>query len=338
MENRAFTLQNGVYVRKSEAFQRTIYDEISGATIENLFGLDAKEVATMQANDLQDGLNKLRSIIAHLAGNYASRVILPAQYQYSGHTDFTGNAKLVGGDIDILEIPEIQADGSQDLQAMRRQFEKVKNEGRVAIMIDQEMNNNASGYDRDPSQNEELANLLKEYQGTIFYVGDIAYKGLKEDILEPYPLMQMLTDKGVTAFHYFSPTKSTAYRKPPSYKSIIFGTPGEAGDTAELRAAFKKSERSPGGIGCTDQGALMMQSLSQDPEFHKEVRTLRLYLKYILNSIGSNTNGIFRCRDPETIARLNSGDVQAVTVDRRENIWPLGDPALREIYERALAA
>ncbi len=325
-------------VRASEGFGKVIYDEISGPTIERLFGLNQNEIATMQANNLQDGLNKIRSIVTHLSddGQYPSRVILPEKYKYSGHTDFVKDAKLVGGDIDILEIPEIQADGNQDIQAMRRKFEEVKNDGRIAILIDQEMNNNASGYDRDPSQNRGLASLLKKFEGIIFYVGDIAYKGMKEDILEPYPLMQELANQDVTAFYYFSPTKLTCYRKEPSYKSIVFATPGEAANTEKLRGAFLKSQRAPGGIGCTNQGAVLMNKLSQDPEFQKEVRTLRLYLKYTLDSIGSNTNGIFRCLDTETIAKLNAGDPQAITVGPRENVWPLGDPALREIYKKAL--
>ncbi|MFH0776938.1 MAG: hypothetical protein V1936_05020 [Patescibacteria group bacterium] len=323
-------------VRKPEAFQSTIYDGVSGKTVENLFGVDGGSIATMQANDLQDGLRRIRSIIAHLGKGYISRVILPKQYKYSGHTDFVNDAKLVGGDIAVTEIPEIQEDGSQDLQTMRTEFEKIKSEGRVAILIDQEMNNNASGWDRDPKLNEELASLLKEFEGTIFYVGDIAYKGLKEDVLEQYPLMQKLIEKGVPAFFYFSPTKLTFYRKPPSFKSIVFATPGGFADTKKLKDAFQGCQRAPGGIGCTDNGAILMEKLSSDPEFLKEVRTLRLYLKYILASLGSNTNGIFRCREPQVIQTLNSGSPQAVTVGQRENIWPLGDPKLRALYQQAL--
>ena len=324
--------------RKPEAFQKVSYNEISGETIENFFGIDGNEIATMQANNLQDGLNKIRSILAHLAGDgqYLSRVILPAKYKYSGHTDFVDDAKLVGGDIDTLEIPEIQEDGDQDLQAMRRKFQKVKDEGRIAIVIDQEMNNNASGWDRNPKLNEEFASLLKEFEGTIFYVGDIAYKGMKEDILEPYPLMQELVKKDVSAFYYFSPTKLTCYRKPPSFKSIVFATPGDVANTKDLRTAFKKSQRAPGGIGCTNQGAVWMNQLSKNLEFHQEVRTLRLYLKYILDSIDSKTNGIFRCRDMEIIQQLNSGNPQVITVGPRENIWPLGDPEIRKLYNEAL--
>gem|GEM_PF-2924595 len=36
-------------------------------------------------------------------------------------------------------------------------------------MIDQEHNNNASGFDRDGSYNQELVKLLQEFKDTIVY-------------------------------------------------------------------------------------------------------------------------------------------------------------------------
>jgi hypothetical protein len=43
-------------------------------------------------------------------------------------------------------------------------------------MIDQEHNNNASGFDRDSSYNDALSKILKEFQGSVIYFGDNAYK------------------------------------------------------------------------------------------------------------------------------------------------------------------
>ena len=126
---------------------------------------------------MQDGLRIIQMIIADLCekNQYASRVILPANYRYAGHEEFIHAQQKTGGNIQMITIPEIQPDGTQDLSKMREVFEGLKQAGLVAMIIDQEMNNNGSGFDRDESLNEELASLLQDYAGTVFYVGDIAY-------------------------------------------------------------------------------------------------------------------------------------------------------------------
>ena len=333
--------------RSPKAFGTFIRTE-SRETMEKLFQIDKNEIATMQVDNLMQALRCVQKVIPELIGEHVSRVILPAKYKYSGHTDFTTSAKKVGTDMEVIEVPEIQIDGSQDLKGLEEAFMQVKRERRIAIFIDQEHNNNASGFDRNPSQNEDLSKLLKKYEGIIFYFGDDAYKGLKEDILAPYPLMQQLIADKVTAFHYTSFSKVGNYHDTPGFKSILTATQGEFANKEALRDAFEKIQRSEG-IGATADGAILMNQLVKDAEFLKEVRVLKLYLMHIrarlseglkdteLASLFSEkTNGIFRCMPPDITKKLNSGPEQAITVGDRINIWPLGDPKDREFFLKLL--
>ena len=321
----------------------------SRKTIEKLFQIDPENIATMQVDNLMQALRSVQKIIPKLmAGRYASRIILPQKYKYSGHTDFATSCKETGGDMEVVDIPEIQIDGSQDLKTLKDTFQSLKNEGAVALFIDQEHNNNASGFDRDPKLNEPLALLLKEFSDTVVYFGDNAYKGLKESLLEPYPLMQCLIENEVTAFHYTSFSKIGNYRGTPSYKNILTATPGTLADKDMLESSITKIQR-PEGIGATADGAILMRHLVDNPEFKAEVRALNLYLQYIRSSLhealkgtdlanlfSKNTNGIFRCLPPEITAQINSGNEQIVTVGDRINIWPLGDPKTRDFFVKLL--
>jgi hypothetical protein len=59
-------------------------------------------------------------------GRFIDSIILPKQYKYSGHTDFLASNKKIGLNLDLIEIPEIQIDGTQDLDVIRQKFEKVR--------------------------------------------------------------------------------------------------------------------------------------------------------------------------------------------------------------------
>lgn len=329
--------------RSPEAFG-TFIREQSRETMQELFQIDANDIATTQVDNLMQALGNVQAVIPKLTGKHLSRVILPDEHKYSGHTDFTGKAKEIGIDMEIVEVPEIQLDGTQDLGALKAAFEQIKSEGRVALFIDQEHNNNPTGFDRDPAQNDELIQLLKEYEGVIFYFGDNAYKGLKLDVLDPYPLMQGLIDNEVTSFHYTSFTKLGNYRGVPANGNILTATPGEFADKEKLRATFQATQRSRG-IGAHEDGAILMHELAHDPQFQSEVRISNQYLQYIRDALfkalegtdlaplfSQNTSGIFRCLPSEVTAKLNSGPKQVITVGDRVNIHPLGDPKVREFF------
>ena len=334
--------------RTPEAFGDFIKKQ-SNETFEKLYQIDANEVATMQVDNLMQALRSVQKIVPNLMnGRTIDNVILPKKYKYSGHTDFVQSSKDIGLDIKIAEIPEIGIDGSQDIEGIRQTFEQVRDEGWLGIMIDQEHNNNASGFDRDEAYNHELASLLHEFKDSIIYFGDNAYKGLKEDILEPYPLMQLLVYKGITAFHYTSFSKIGNYRWTPSFKNILASTPGDLAHTEKLRWAFNKIQRSEW-IWATADGAILMRELDNSIDFQWEVRVLNQYLKYIRQGLeewlqgtglealfGKWTNGIFRCVPPEVTKKLNSGKKQAITVWDRINIWPLGDPETRKFFLESL--
>lgn len=334
-------------LRSPEAFG-TFIREQSHDTMRQLFQVDPECLATMQVDNLMQALRSVQEIIAKLVGQHVSRVILPKQYKYSGHTDFTANAKAIGIDMEVVEVPEVQIDGSQDLSGLEQAFERIKQEERIAIFIDQEHNNNASGFDRDEKYNADLSTLLKKYAGVVFYFGDDAYKGLKEDILDPYSLMQQLITDGVSAFHYTSFSKTGNYRGTPSFKNILTATSGNFADTKVFQGAFEKIQR-PEGIGATADGAILMHRLVFDPAFLQEVRTLHRYLYYVRTRLkeglagtklaelfSEKTHGIFRCMPPDVTQQLNSGREQVVTVGDRINIWPLGDPASRDFFIKLL--
>lgn len=323
-------------IENPQDFKTNIYNPIAGETMENLFQIDGKDIATMQANNLQESLHHIRSIVAEISGKPVSRIILPEQFAYSGYdVDFAGNIQKNNADFDVLRIPEVQEDGSQDFDAMREQFETVKKQGRVSFIIDQPHNNNSSGWDRNPDLNAEFVALLKEYEGTIFYVGDVAYKGMKEDLNEEYPLMQELLNQDVTSFWHFSPSKIGNYRGDPSYMNTLFATPGDFANTKKLQTAFQKYNRAAG-LGCSQTGAELMNQLSTNDEFAKEVKTIKLYLEYVRASLGlDNVSGMFANVSPELAKTLNSGDIQAVTVGTRIAIPRLGDPLLLKIYQQA---
>ena len=294
-------------------------------------------------------LRSVQKMVPNLMnGKTINNIILPKKYQYSGHTDFVQSSKDIGLDIKIETIPEIDINGAQDIDGVRKTFEKIKSEWWLGLMIDQEHNNNASGFDRDGSYNQELVKLLQEFKDTIVYFWDNAYKGLKEDILEPYPLMELLVNQWITAFHYTSFSKIGNYRWTPGFKNILAATPGDLANTESLRGVFNKIQR-PEWIWATADGAILMRELVDNEDFQSEVRVLNKYLKYIRAELkqwldwtwledlfSEKTNGIFRCMPPNITTILNSGNKQATTVWDRINIWPLGDPKNRKIFLDAL--
>ena len=337
---------NGAGQRKPAGFEQFVRAQ-SRDTMEKLFGLPETEIESMQVDNLQQGLLGMQMLVAELHGRPATGVILPEQFRYPGYDkDFVTweNKRTNGPGLKIVSIPEVQMDGTQDLKALRQVLEQAREDGELLMLIDQEHNNNSSGFDRSIDYNEELSSILKEFSDVVFYVGDTAYKGMKLDILDPYPLQQQLLNDGVTAGHYFSPTKIGNYRGTPTHMSILTLTPGELANTERIRGAMAAIKRAMG-IGATEDGAITMNALAHDAEFQGEVRTLNLYLAFVRDRLhgalqgsgiedyfGPQTNGIFRCLPPEIIAALNSGDRQAVTVGPRINMWPLGDEELNRIF------
>ncbi|MFC1600369.1 hypothetical protein ACFL3T_05045 [Patescibacteria group bacterium] len=329
--------------RTNEAFGQFVHEQ-ARETMRRLFEVDPETIATIQVDNLMQALARMQTIVPKLMGKPISRVVLPAKYKYSGHTEFVDDCQLKGGDMEIVEIPEVQIDGEQDLESIWVAFKEIQREGRVGLFIDQERNNNASGFDRDTKLNPELSGILEEFKDHIVYFGDIAYKGLKGDVLEPYPLMQQLIDDGVTAFFYTSFSKTGNYRGTPSYKNTLTGTPGELADTDKLRKAFAGAQRAAG-IGTNPDGAKLMSKLSGNLGFLQEVQVLNQYLGYVRDRVnaalqgtdlaplfGDNTSGIFRCLPPEIAGGLNAGENQIVTVGERINIWPLGDPMHKDFF------
>ncbi|MFA7681862.1 MAG: hypothetical protein WCX61_02420 [Candidatus Peribacteraceae bacterium] len=330
--------------RKPEAFGG-FAQEKSARTIANLYEIDETGIATTQVDNLMQSLECVQMAIPQLTGGQPlSRVILPQQHAYSGHKEFVAKLQTMGLDFEALEISAVQIDGSQDIASMKEAFELVKSEGRVALLIDQPHNNNASGFDRDLKYNQAISALLKEYAGIVFYFGDNAYKGLKEPLHGAYPLMQQLINDDVMAFHNTSFSKIGNYRGTPSYKSILCATAGKIANTNTLQVALNRTQRGRG-IGATADGAILMHELVQKPGFVTEVAVLNEYLQFIRDSIaaglagtdladlfGEQTSGIFRCVPPTIAQKLNSGDRQAITVENRINIWPLGVKETREFF------
>ena len=330
--------------RAPEAFGSFVQD-ISSQTIATLYEIDESVVATTQVDSLMQSLECMLMLIPKLTGDQpVSGIILPEQHAYSGHNEFVEACKTKGLGMQVMKIPEVQIDGSQDIDAMRSAFKQIKSENKIALLIDQPHNNNASGFDRDPKYNEELSVLLQEYAGVVFYFGDNAYKGLKEPLLGAYPLMQRLINDSVTAFHYTSFSKIGNYHGTPSYKSILCATSGELADTDALQAALSGTQRGRG-IGATADGAILMHELVQNPTFVTEAAVLNEYLQFVRDSIaaslvntdladlfGEQTSGIFRCVPAQIAAKLNSGEKQAITVGNRINLWPLGDKETRAFF------
>lgn len=322
--------------RDNVAFQTRTYNKYARDTVGKFFDIDSTQVATIQSNDLQDSLRLIRSIMAILADKPVSRIVLPEKYTYPGYdVDFADEIIRNNPDFEIIRIPEVQENGTQDLEAMEANFKTIKESGRVAFVVDQPHNNNSSGYDRDPSLNEDLVKLFKKYEGVVFYVGDVAYKGLKEGLNEPYPLMQEFISQDVNSIWCFSPSKIGNYRAEPSFMNTVFATAGSFANVKKLEEAFKKSERGAG-IGVTDEGAKLMQKLAISPEFKKEVDVLSLYLAYIRNALGkSECSGMFFNVTEEEAIKMNSGHIQVITVGTRIAIGKFGDPQLIETYNQS---
>jgi aspartate/tyrosine/aromatic aminotransferase len=334
----------------SVAFDNFIKEKSSN-TFETLFKISQEKITTFQVDNLATALSALQKIIPKLYGKPVTQIMLPAKYKYSGHTDFTNSAQEIGLDMEVVNIPAIEIDGNQDLENLKKSFEETRTAGKIAIMIDQESNNNASGFDRNPKLNSKLSNLLKEYQDCIAYLGDVAYKGMKEDILEPYDLMQTLEKDKVNAFYYTSFSKLTNYRSNPSFKNFLTGVAGDKFSQENLAQAFTGIQRAMG-LGCSPEGAILANKLVKDEKFLQEVRVLNKYLQYVRDTMFSSlqknnmnnlaeifnpqTAGIFRCVDDKTAEKLNSGNDQVITVGTRINIWPLGDPANLEKFLQAL--
>ena len=322
--------------RANVAFQTRTYNESARGTVEKLFDIDSTQIATIQSNDLQDSLKLIRSILAILAGKPVSRIVLPEKYTYPGYdVDFADEIIRNNPDFEIVRIPEVQENGTQNLEAMEISFQTIKDSDRVAFVVDQPHNNNSSGYDRDPNLNEDLVKLFKKYEGVVFYVGDVAYKGLKEGLNEPYPLMQEFIKQDVNSIWCFSPSKIGNYRAEPSFMNTVFATAGSFADIKKLEEVFNKSERGAG-IGVTDEGVKLMQRLATSPEFKKEVDVLSLYLAYIRNVLGkSECSGMFFNVREEEARKMNSGHIQVITVGTRVAIGKFGDPQLIETYNQA---
>ena len=329
--------------RRPESFGKFV-QPISNQTVADLYQLDPQHITTIQTDNLMQALRSALKIIAKVKNKKVTHIILPDAYVYSGHTDFVSSFVDIGLDLQIRHIPAVTIDGQQDMDQLEQLCTHIKNTDGLALLIDQEHNTNASGYDRDGSQNAQMSGVLQAYSEHIVYMGDNAYKGLKERLHEPYPLMQQLVADEILAFHYTSFSKIGNYRGTPSYANILAATPWSDISYDDLQSSFQQIQRSEG-IGATADWALLMSQLIHDPEFVREVEVIRHYIWYtrdalrdglagtaLENLFGQQTHGIFRCLPDPYIAHLNSGDTQVITVWSRINIRPLGDPEMRELF------
>lgn len=330
-------LEQSLETPQHEAFGTFIFPE-SQKIIEKLFSIRAEDCSTFQCDNLMMALEAVVLSVTHSQKKNITHLILPEQYTYSGYKDFFNKYTGFSTTLQVITIPSVQADGSQNIQKIEEVLEKIKKKDGRGLFIDQEYNNNASGYDRHEQLNDSLLQVLKQYSQYCVYFGDIAYKGLKETLYEPYPLLSRIhAAKEIESYFYCSFSKITNYRSSPSFKNILFSTQKQS-------AVFHKISRSMG-IGGSSQGVKLMYKLIESEEFQKEVETLRMYLWYITETMREKTkstdihhcfsessSGIFRCL-PESIAKkINAGQKQIVTVGERINIWPLGDPTKQDFF------
>lgn len=257
---------------------------VSDQTFADLYQVDPHMVATMQMDNLMQALRSILKIVHKIKYKRVTHIILPDSYVYSGHTDFVSSFVDIGLGLEIVRIPAVTQDGYQDMDALADICKHIKNTDGLALLIDQEHNNNASGYDRDDSHNQVLSQMLQAYSDTVIYVGDHAYKGLKERLHEPYPLMQQLIADKVLAFHYTSFSKIGNYRGTPSFKNILTGIAGSGVSVDDLSTGREQIRRSEG-IGATADGAILMSQLIHDEGFVLEVEVLRLYLCYTRDTL-----------------------------------------------------
>jgi aspartate/tyrosine/aromatic aminotransferase len=328
--------------KENEGFGNFLHD-ISKTLISDLFSLEKSNIETFQCDSLMMALETVFLAIEKTHGK-VNYLILPSKYQYSGYNDFFAKLKSLGTVCEIIFIPEIKNDGTQDLEKIEKIFEEVKSKGYLALFIDQEHNNNASGYDRNSELNDKLYSIISTYSENIIYFGDIAYKGLKEKLFFPYEFVKKLEKEKIYSYFYISFSKLTNYRFRPNFKNILFALQSDKFPSHKINNVFSTISRSMG-IGTSKKNSEFIYSLIHDSEFIKEVEILRLYLSYIKFSLQKsfrNTNlekyfskknsGIFRCLPKDIITKLNSGNLQVVTVGERINIWSLGCPNLRKIF------
>lgn len=333
---------------KNEPFG-TFIRTISTNTISQIFSLSEKNIQTFQCDNLMMALETLFLSVEKTHGKI-TKILLPQKYLYSGYSDFFNKIKALGSQCEIIYIPEVKHSGFQDIEKIKNILENIQKSDKsntskeICVFIDQEHNNNASGYDRNAKQNNELLQLISEYKNSCIYFGDIAYKGLKESFLEPYNFVQKCEKNNIHAYFYCSFSKLTNYRSAPSFKNILFTTKSLDFSIPKLTEIFNTIGRSMG-IGTSSQSAEFINILIQDAQFLKEIEILRLYLAYTRESVfqalkntdiqayfNENTFGIFRSLPLEIVKKLNTGNSQVVTVGERINIWPLGDPSKRKIF------
>ena len=327
---------------QNEAFGSFVY-EISKNTISQIFSISEKNIETFQCDNLMMALETVFLSVEKTHGKITT-IFLPQKYQYSGYSDFFAKINALGSQCKIMYIPEVKNSGVQDLEKISERVKYAEKKSEICLFIDQEHNNNASGYDRNIQQNEDLFTIFSKYKKSCIYFGDIAYKGLKESFLEPYDFVQKCSERNIHAYFYCSFSKLTNYRSSPSFKNILFVTQSDALSVQKLKKVLQKIGRSMG-IGTSSQSSEFMNLLIKDEIFLKEVEILRLYLAYIKERIfqdlqntsvqkyfNENTFGIFRCLPVDIIKKINSGKKQVVTVGERINIWPLGDPEKRKIF------
>lgn len=319
---------------------------ISKNLVSEIFSLERSNIETFQCDSLMMALETTFLSIEKTHGKI-DYLVLPSKYQYSGYNDFFSKLKSLGSSCEIVFIPEIKNDGTQNLEAIEKIFEKIKINKELALFVDQEHNNNASGYDRSSDLNNKLLSIFSKYSENVIYFGDIAYKGLKEKLFSPYNFIKKLEQEKIYSYFYISFSKLTNYRFRPNFKNILFALQSNKFYSSKINNIFSQIGRSMG-IGTSGRNSEFMYKLIHDGIFIKEVETLRLYLSYIKFSLQTSfkntdlekyfsekTFGIFRCLPKEIITKLNSGDLQVITVGERINIWPLGCPKLRKTFVEA---
>lgn len=328
---------------QKNAFGTYQYD-ISKNTIHTLFNIPENNISAFQCDNL---IMALESCFLHfyaMAQKKFDAIALPQKYKYSGYIDFYKKIKALqisNPSLEIIEIPEVDENGNQDIKEIQRIFSS--HDTKNILWIDQEYNNNASGYDRNSSLNQEILETVRQNPHVIYF-GDIAYKGLKESLFEPYPLVKKIHEAEIFSYFYCSFSKITNYRDTPSYKNILWAST----QANQSQTAFSTIGRQMG-IGCSSDGAEIVNRVLKNPIFQKEIQTLNLYLQYIKTTVyneindpeikkcfAPHTSGIFRVLPISCIEKINSSTPSIITVGQRINIWPLGDPQKRQIFIQAL--
>jgi len=328
----------------NQAFSSFTHD-ISRKTISSLFSLTESNIQTFQCDSLMMAL-EATFLSIEKTHKKITHILLPEKYQYSGYFDFFAKINALGSACEILYIPEVQVDGTQDLDALEEIIKNISSdENNLALFIDQEHNNNASGYDRNENLNDALFSLFLQNKSSVIYFGDIAYKGLKEDLLDSYSFIQKCEQEKLHAYFYCSFSKHINYRAAPNFKNILFATQSIEFSTEKILSVFQEISR-PMGIGTSSASSQFIYEIIHDKIFQKEIKLLQLYISYIKHSLykdlqgtelekyfSSKTFGIFRCLPLEISEKLNEGEnLQIITVGQRINILPLGCSKNRKLF------